>query len=300
MRISCLLWALLGTLAPGLAGQDLRSLSAALEARLAQDTAVVGVAYLDPVRRDSLFLNADHRFHAASTMKVPVLVELSRRTQSGPGRWDDPVLIRNEFRSIVDGSPYRLDPADDSDSTLYLQEGRELPLATLARLMIVRSSNLATNVLMERLDPAMVTRTARSLGADSIQVLRGVKDGKAFAQGLNNTTTARDLARLLAAIASGRAAGREATDSMVAMLQDQEFNEGIPAGLPAGVRVAHKTGWITGISHDAAIVFPPGRGPYVLVILTQGYGESREAARLMADLAALVHRWAMARPDPRE
>jgi len=300
MRISCLLL-LLAVLNPWsfLDAQTDPDLSSELAARIAQDTALVGLVFLDLVHHDSVFLNPDQRFHAASTMKVPVLIQLTRRAEAGVGRWDQLVVVRNRFCSIVDGSIYQLDPADDSDSTLYLEEGHAVALATLARRMIVRSSNLATNVLMELLDPARVTATARSLGADSIQVLRGVEDGKAFARGLNNTTTARDLARLLEAIATGRAAGKAGTDSMLAMLQAQEFNDGIPAGLPSGVRVAHKTGWITGISHDAAIVYPADRGPYVLVVLTEGYEDSREAARLMADLARLVHRWVEDPPGPR-
>jgi beta-lactamase class A len=145
-----------------------------------------------------------------------------------------------------------------------------------------------------------VNATAHALGADSIQVLRGVEDGKAFAQGLNNTTTARDLAILLDVIARGRAASPAQSTRMVDFLLGQEFNEGIPAGVPPGVRVAHKTGEITAISHDAAIVYPPGRGPYVLVILTKGYADPHQAYRLMADLSGLVYRWATRRPDPHE
>src|SRR5690606_17091968 len=146
---------------------------------------------------------------------------------------------------------------DDSDSTLYRMEGQSVSLATLARRMIVRSSNLATNIIIGQLDPRRVQATALSLGADSIQVRRGVEDQKAYDRGLNNTTTAHDLAVLLQAIALGTAASGSGTDSVRAILLDQEFRNGIPAGVPAGVRVANKTGWITAIAHDAAIVYPP-------------------------------------------
>jgi beta-lactamase class A len=175
-------------------------------------------------------------------MKVPVLVELARRVDAGDLRWDGPVPIRNGFRSIVDGSPYQLDAGNDSDSTLYALEGHDIPLSRLARLMITRSSNLATNLIIERLDPVRVNATAHLLGADSIAVLRGVEDGKAYERGLDNTTTARDLVRLLEAIAAGRAASRAGSDSLRAILLAQEFNDGIPAGVPPGVPVAHKTG----------------------------------------------------------
>jgi beta-lactamase class A len=276
------------------------SLESELRDRIGRDTAIVAVAYYDPVTRDTLLIDALRRYHAASTMKVAVLIELARRVDSGQFRWEGLLPVHNAFRSIVDSSEYRLDPADDSDSTLYLLEGQSVTVSRLARLMITRSSNLATNLLIERLGPVRVNATAHLLGADSIVVLRGVEDGKAFERGLNNTTTARDLARLLDAIARGRAASAAQCEAMLEMLSAQEFNAGIPAGLPAGVRVAHKTGDITALAHDAGIVYPPNRGPYVLVVLTRGFPERPEADRLIADLSRLVYGWATRRPDPRE
>ncbi|HTS90294.1 MAG TPA: serine hydrolase [Gemmatimonadales bacterium] len=299
MRNLCLVTALAALAPLGLTAQ-IASLERELQARIQQDTAEVAVAYLDPVTRDTLFINGLRRYHAASTMKLPVLIELARRVDMGELRWDSPLTVHNEFQSIVDGSSYRLDPADDADSSLYDEEGHSIALSRLARLMIARSSNLATNLVVDRLGAARINATAHALGADSISVLRGVEDGKAFAAGLNNTTTARDLALLLDAIAGRRAASPAQCDVMVGDLLAQEFNDGIPAGLPAGTRVAHKTGDITAVAHDAAIVYPTGRRPYVLVILTRGYGERANAARLMADLSRLVYNWATRRPDPHE
>lgn len=300
MRILCLAALMTLTIQP-VAGQEPVALAEAFRARIARDTAEVSVAYYDPVRRDSVLVDGLRRYHAASTMKVPVLIELSRRIDRGELRWDTPLLVTNRFGSIVDGSPYQLDLADDSDSTLYVRTGTTVPVAELARLMIIRSSNLATNLLIALLEPARVEAAAHRLGADSIRVLRGVEDQKAYDRGLNNTTTARDLAVLLLAVAEGRAAERASSDSMLRMLLAQEFNDGIPAGLPAGVSVAHKTGWITGrLLHDAAIVYPPGRGPFVLVVLTRGLADRAVAARLSADLAAIAYHWATRRPDPHE
>lgn len=303
MRKPCLLPALLGPLlwsAPALTGQQAAGLEAEVRSRIAREPALVAVAYYDPVTRDTLLVEGLTRVHAASTMKIPVLIELGRRVESGELHWTDTLPVRNRFHSIVDGSEFRLDPADDSDSTLYAREGHGVAILELARLMIARSSNLATNLLIERLDPTRVNATAHDLGADSIAVLRGVEDDKAYALGRNNTTTARDLARLLDALARGRAAGPATTAVLLELLLAQEFNAGIPAGLPPGVRVAHKTGEITGITHDAAIVYPPARGPYVLVILTRGHADRREAERLMAELSGMVYCWALRRPDPRE
>jgi beta-lactamase class A len=157
--------------------------------------------------------------------------------------------------------------------------------------MITRSSNLATNILIEFADARRVTATMRAFGADSIEVLRGVEDLKAYEAGMSNTTTARDLGVIFTALAEGRAASDSATAAMLAILERQQFNEGIPAGLPAGTRVAHKTGAITAINHDAAIVYPTGGGgaPYVLVILVRGIEDHDESSRLIATLSEITY-----------
>jgi beta-lactamase class A len=251
--------------------------------------AQVGLAYIDLGSGDTLFLNADTSFHAASTMKVPVMIELFRRATTGSFEMSQPLMIVNQFASIVDGSAYALDPNADSDTTLYHRVGSRVSVDTLLRLMITRSSNLATNTLIALVGAQEVNRTMRSLGAQRIQVLRGVEDGKAFDKGLINTTTARDLATILRAIEEGRAASAEATSEMRQVLLAQEFNEKIPAGLPPGIRVAHKTGEITAHSHDAAIVYPPGRKPYVLVVLTRGIQDGARASKLIADISSIVY-----------
>jgi beta-lactamase class A len=264
--------------------------------RAAEDKdAVLGVAFLDLSAGDSLFLNADDSFHAASTMKVPVMIELYRRVDAGTLRLDQPIPLANRFASIVDGSPYTLDPAADSDSAAYDFIGTQVTLATLIDHMITRSSNLATNALIDLVGAKNANATAHALGARDIRVLRGVEDGKAFRAGMNNTTTARDLATLMGAIETGRAASRASCDAMREVLLRQEFNGEIPAGLPPGTKVAHKTGFITGVLHDAAVVYPSGRPPYVLVVLTRGIPEEAVARRLIADVSKLVYEHAMSR-----
>ena len=107
---------------------------------------------------------------------------------------------------------------------------------------------------------------------------------------MSNTMTARDLATLYAALQRGQVAGPEDTRDMLDVLLAQEFNEKIPAGLPPGTRVAHKTGEITAVSHDGGIVYPPGRAPYVLVVLTRGVRDGRASAALIADISRIVYR----------
>jgi len=270
--------------------QSRDSLLERIQARIAEEPGVqVGLAYIDLASGDTLFLNADTSFHAASTMKVPVMIELFRRANTGSFRMNQGLLVVNQFASIVDGSLYALDSSSDSDTTLYHRIGERVRVDTLLRLMITRSSNFATNTLITLVGADAVTRTMRSLRAQRIQVLRGVEDGKAFEKGLNNTTTARDLGLILRAIEEGNAASPVATREMLGILLVQEFNEKIPAGLPPGTRVAHKTGEITAVSHDAAIVYPRGRKPYVLVVLTRGIADGSKSSKLIADISAIVY-----------
>jgi beta-lactamase class A len=250
--------------------------------------ATVGIVFAEVGGGAAFSVNPDSVFHAASTMKVPVMIEYFRAIDAGRLTREETLPLDTMFRSIVDGSPYALNAGVDSDSSVFSRVGQRVPFRWLVERMIVRSSNLATNALIERLDAKRVQATAESLGTTGMKVLRGVEDGKAFQQGLNNQTSARDLAVLLEAIESGRAATRASSLEMLDILAKQEFNDEIPAGLPTGTRVAHKTGWITGVTHDAALVYPPGRAPYVLVVLTKGIRERPVAQRLIADISRLV------------
>jgi beta-lactamase class A len=275
-------------------GASADSLAAQIQARIAQlPGAEVGVAYHKLGTGDSLYLNPDQSFHAASTMKIPIMIQLFRRVDAGGLSLDYPLLLVNEFGSIVDGSPYSLDETDDSDSAMYKLVGTRVSVRDLITHMITRSSNLATNSLVSLANAAAAESTMRSLGAMKIRVLRGVEDQKAFDAGLNNTTTARDLSIILTAIQENTAASAKSCATMREVLLEQEFNSGIPAELPPGTKVAHKTGWITGITHDAAIVYPQKGPTYVLVVLTKGIAEEPVAQKLIADISKMVYAHAL-------
>lgn len=273
------------------AAQEGAALRARLEARIgATQASGVGLYYRRLAGADSILMGANLRFHAASTMKLPVMIQLFRDADAALLALDDSLSVYATFPSLLDGSPFDVDKADDSDTTLYRRVGGKASIRELLELMITRSSNLATNILIARVGAERAQRTARTLGAWSLQLLRGVEDGKAYRAGLNNTTTARDLGALLGAIAAGRAASHLACDSMLAILSRQEFNEGIPVGVPPGTRVAHKTGWIGKVVyHDAALVSPSTGGSYVLVVLTGGIAQDTVAYNLVADLSRLVY-----------
>jgi beta-lactamase class A len=248
----------------------------------------IGVAYYDLDTGASLERNGTTVFHAASTMKVPVMLGIFEAVTRGELHLDQPVMVRNDFTSILDGSHYALESREDSDAELYEQVGKELPLEELVRRMIVRSSNLATNLIIEKIGAPRVMTLMKTIGANDIRVLRGVEDDKAYHAGMNNTTTAHDLMLILKALGEKRVVSPEASEKMIAILLAQEHNDAIPAGLPKGTRVAHKTGSITEIAHDAGLVLPEDGSRYVLVVLTRGFKETADAERVIAEISRTV------------
>jgi beta-lactamase class A len=283
-------WCALGWLAAALtvaAAASAPDVRADVQARIRASGADVAVAFRTLDGRDELLIQPDVSFHAASTMKVPVMIELYRQARDGRLRLDDEVAVVNQFHSIVDGSPYSMAVGDDSDAEVYKRVGGRMSYRALCEAMITVSSNLAANLLIEHLGAPNIQRTTDSLDAAGMRVLRGVEDNKAFDKGLNNTTTARALMRLLEKIAHGEAVDRTASAEMVAVLTRQTFHDRIPAGVPPGTVVAHKTGEITKIQHDAAIVFAPR--PFVLVVLVRGLDDSKSGAALIADITRLIY-----------
>ncbi|HUI75129.1 MAG TPA: serine hydrolase [Candidatus Acidoferrum sp.] len=258
-----------------------------IQERIAKSGADVAIAFRTLDGKEEWFLHADDSFHAASTMKIPVMIELFHQVREGKIKLDEPLVIHNEFRSIVDGSVYHLDSGDDSELTLYKEEGQRRPISDLLEKMITQSSNLATDLLIEKLGVENIRATVHALNADGMHVLRGVEDDKAYEKGMNNTTTARGLMVLLEAIADGKAVDAGASKQMIAILERQHFNEAIPAGLPPGTEVAHKTGEITKIHHDAAIVY--AKRPFILVILVRGIEDRNVSSALMADITRTLY-----------
>ncbi|MEO7531831.1 MAG: serine hydrolase [Sediminibacterium sp.] len=264
-----------------------------IQTELAKQKGIFALAFTNLQTQEQIVWNGAMSFHAASTMKTPVMIEVFKQAAEGKFSLTDKIKIKNEFKSIVDSSIYHLNPADDSQEELYKQVGAELPLADLVYQMIIMSSNLATNIIMEMVGGKNVTQTMRSLGAENIQVLRGVEDQKAFDKGLNNTTTAYDLMRIFNQMADGRIVSKKACDDMIHILLDQTHNTLIPALLPNGVKVAHKTGTITGVHHDSGIVFLPDGRKYTLVILSKSLEDDATATASMARVSEMIYQYVM-------
>ena len=257
---------------------------ASIRALIASSGAEVGVVFSGRCRE--LRINPDLRMHAASTMKIPVLIELFRQVDARTRSLDDTIVVSNVFASMVDGSPFTLNATDDSDQETYKALGQRLTLREACERMITVSSNITTNLLIDLLGIDRIRATVTALGADGMDIRRKVEDGPAFRAGMNNTTTAAGLAALLTAINAGRAASPASTREMIAILKRQKFNDGIPAGLPPGTEVAHKTGTITRVHHDAGIVF--GDVPFVLVVMTRGIEQEKDSDALISAITRIL------------
>lgn len=262
--------------------------------QLAQQKGTFAVAFKDISTKKKLLINEKEVYHAASTMKTPVMIEVFRQASKKKISLNDSITLKNEFISIVDASSFALDSADDSEFELYKHLGEKRSIHDLVYQMIIVSSNLATNLIIEKVDAKNVTQTMRKYGAKDIKVLRGVEDQKAYDKGLNNTTTAYDLMLIFEKIARGKAVNKKACKAMISILLDQKFNTIIPAQLPADVKVAHKTGSITGIHHDSGIVFLPDGRKYVLVLMSKNVEEEDKAVKAMATVSGMIYQYVTA------
>ncbi len=251
----------------------------------------VGIGYLNLETGEILAYNAHALFHAASTMKTPVMFQLYKMRDEGVIDLNSKIRITNSFASIVDGSFYSLPIESEKDEILFPHLNQNLSYYDVMEKMITHSSNLATNILMEHTSADSIGLTMRAIKADGVLVMRGVEDLKAYELGLNNVTTAYGMMKVMEAVFNSELVADSSRQEMIDILKKQHYNSMIPAGLPSDVEVAHKTGSITRIAHDAALVFPPQGPPFVLVILTRGWDDHAAAQRVGARIATKVYEY---------
>ena len=252
----------------------------------------IAVALYDLESGLRLSLRGDRWFHAASTIKVAVLLVLFRAADEGRFRLDDSLHVRNRFFSAADGSPFHLNRDSDAMPELYQAIGRTAKISALAEGMISASSNLATNLLLDFLGVEYARNVLRDAQVDGVELRRGVEDHAAFERGINNEATANGLLTLLSAV-RGDFLTSESKEQAIRILLQQRFNSMIPAGLPAHAAVAHKTGEISTACHDVGIVYLPEREPYIAVILTEFDSEADGRRETVAAVSEAIYRAVM-------
>lgn len=264
-------------------------LKSEIELLFASSSGTFALAFLDLSSADhQLLINERESFHAASTMKTPVMIEVYKQAAAGRFSLRDSLQVKNEFKSIVDGSAYRIDVGRDDGEHLYKLQGKMRSIEDLVVDMIIYSSNLATNIVIELVGASQVNKSMRALGARDIQVLRGVEDMKAFEAGLNNSTTAYDLMLIFEALAKEQVVSKEASKEMINILLRQTHKDLIPALLPPGVKVANKTGFISRLHHDSAIVYLPDGRKYVLVLLSKNMEDVEAGTKMLSRVSRLI------------
>jgi beta-lactamase class A len=249
----------------------------------------VAVALLDLESGFRFSLAGDRWFHAASTIKLAVLLAIFRAADEGRLRLDDSLHVRNRFVSAADGSPFRLDPSADAMPELYQAIGRTAKISALTEGMIVASSNLATNLLLDFLGVEYARNILRDAQVSGVELRRGVEDRAAHEKGIDNEATADGLLTLLSAL-RGDFLKKESKEQAIHVLLAQRFNSMIPAGLPAHATVAHKTGEISTACHDVGIVYLPEREPYIAVILTEFDAEQNGRRETVAAISEMIYR----------
>ena len=265
------------------------SLRAAIE-QIVQGRALknCGVAVHDFESGFRFGFNGDRIFHAASTIKVAILLAFFKAVDEGRVRASDHLHVRNRFRSALDGTPFRLDADNDGYPQLYRSIGRSVRLGALAESMIIWSSNLATNLLLDHLGGDYARGVLAQAGVTGVYLRRGVADDKAHAQGLNNETTADGLVQLFGVL-RGDFLSKASREQVIHILLEQKFTSMIPAGLPAHATVAHKTGEISTMCHDAGIVYLPEREPYILAILTEIDSEKNGRRETVKQISEVIY-----------
>lgn len=253
----------------------------------------LGVSVYDYLSGGGWNFEGDRWFHAASIIKLPVLIALFEGIDQGRFSLYSRLHVRNRFLCALDGEPFRVDPVRDADPEVHAAIGRTMKLRELAERMIVRSSNLATNLLINLIGVDQIRSVLERLNVSGVDVRRGVEDDRAFACGINNRMTPNGAVALLRAIVGAESISPESSTRMLEILSNQQLAGTIGPGLPDKIRqaarVAHKTGDISTVSHDAGVVFLPGRPPYLVAIFAESSGEGRERTDTGAAASGIVY-----------
>ena len=269
---------------------DYNTLEKKIISKFNNETGNFALAFKNLDDGKEILINENEIFHAASTMKTPVMIEFYKQLHQGKLSLEDTLQIKNEFKSIVDGTIYKLSEFDDSDKNTYNKLGQYYSINNLIYEMITISSNFATNILIEYIGANNVTKSMKEIGALNINVLRGVEDIKAFELGLNNTTSAKDLLIIYEKLAKGKIINNESSAIMIEILKDQKYDDIIPKYLPKNIEIANKTGMITGVHHDSGIVFLKDGKKYVIVLLSKNMSDMESGTEMMAKISELIYK----------
>ncbi|MGI8418437.1 MAG: serine hydrolase [Nakamurella sp.] len=261
-----------------LAQQQLTELAAKATAMGGQ----IAVVATDLVGGRRASIAQDEVFTSASLIKLPVMVTVLQQAEAATLPLSRRLAVQPAAR--VGGAGILTELADVA----------AVSVRDLLTLMIIISDNMATNVLIDAVGMAAVNAAIAGAALPHTELRRTLMNTSAAGRGLENRTSASDMARLLELIATGRGlfATEEPYRRARAVLGRQQVNDLLPRYLPAGASLAHKTGTLDGIRHDAGIVSVDGLPVLVIAALTQGFRESAagcDASDLVAESGRIVY-----------
>jgi beta-lactamase class A len=243
---------------------------------------MIAFSLLDGAGRPIAERASPQPFYAASTIKLAVMLAAALEVDAGRLLLEQTLTCRHAFPSAIADAPRFTVPLDDRDSE-FPPDGVEATVAELIDMMITRSSNEATNVLVGRVGLRRVRAAIARCCTAQTTMARLIGDAAAADAGLTNTVTAADLAALMHCIATGRITGARTTEFMRATLGHQQHLR-IAAELPPGIGWGSKSGNVDGIEHDVAFIGDAGSGSArYLAVCTRGYDEEqgREAIKAL-------------------
>ncbi|HEX6881405.1 MAG TPA: serine hydrolase [Terriglobales bacterium] len=240
---------------------------------------VIGITIRDLTDGRELAINADDVFPTASSIKIALLAELYRQSQTGQGaKLGDLYTVRKE--DVVPDSAVM----ENLTPNVTRVTNRDL-----AGMVVAVSDNSATNVLIDRVGMDNVNRMLDSLGLHQMRLRRKMMDLEAAKQGRENISTPRDMAALLEALYRGKVLNKESTDDFFKLLSTGKDSQ-IPRLIPEGVRIANKPGALAGVRNDNGIVFVPNR-PFVISVMTSYAHDERAAEQAISRVAEIAYRY---------
>ncbi len=220
--------------------------------------------------------NKNSSFASASLVKVPIMVVCFQAAGEKRINLQQEVIFKNSHRTggsgVLKNAP----------------SGSKFTVEKLVEIMIEHSDNTATNMLIDLLKFNYINLRFKEYGLRKTNLSRRMMDFSARKIGIENYTTPRDMAYILEKFYRGGFLSKEISDRCIGLLKLQKYKDRIPAMLPSGAQVAHKTGLERSACHDIGIIFTP-QADFLICALTKKGKNAKKAKRFISKISLLAY-----------
>jgi beta-lactamase class A len=258
---------------------DWQILEQSLSEKVNSFSGEAGILIKDLQPNWEISFNKDKLFPSASIVKIPIMVSCFYAMRDGTLKYDSAIRLKSA------------DKASGSGILKNMSTGKEISIADLLRLMITKSDNTAANMLIERLGFEYLNKSFKYYGVKNTNLSRKMVDFKARKQGIENYTTAEDIALILEKIYRGKIINQDISKQCIDLLKQQKINDRIPKHLPEDAVIAHKTGLERFVCHDAGIVYTPNGDFIICALIKHSQTTSKSAKEFIADIAETVYQY---------